>query len=646
MNGRQGKEAAADRPRVHVVFKTHLDIGFTDLAARVRAEYHDRFIPQAIETATHFWECDPARPAFVWTTGAWLIHDHLATQDSARVARLEEAIGRGLIRWHALPFTTHSEVMSPALFAAGLSFSRELDARFGVVTRAAKMTDVPGHCIGIVPVLARAGVRFLHLGVNTASPVPEVPDLFVWRAPDGSEVVVMYQNAYGATHLPAGLGAGLTFAHTNDNAGPQTVPQAAEVWRDLHRTLPEADLVASTLEPFADLVWSRRDSLPVIETDIGDSWIHGIASDPAKTARFLALQRLYDRFAAAGPTPAQADFGRALTLVAEHTWGIDVKSWLRDTVAWDRPAFDAGRADDPRFAIAAASWEEQRAYLDAAVALLSPADQAAARAAWTPPEPADPIPATCAAGPLRVAGWQAEVDPQTGDLTALTAPDGRRVALRLGFRHEGYDAADVAARRDSYVTHRADWALLDHGKPGLGRASTARAGVAVPRLVATGTGMLWLRPDRAADLPGLPDHVTVGLRALDADRIEIAFTLRDKPANRLPEAGFIDIAHPGDWAFLRMGLWLDPRRIARRGGGGVQAVTAVRAPGLRIDTPDAPLVAPIAAPFMRYAPEPPDLRGGLRINLYNNIWGTNFPQWWEGDLRARLVLTLSPAPGG
>ena len=61
--------------------------------------------------------------------------------------------------------------MSPALFRAGLSFSQELDRRFGVRTTAAKMTDVPGHTLGIVPLLAEAGVRFLHLGVNTASPV-------------------------------------------------------------------------------------------------------------------------------------------------------------------------------------------------------------------------------------------------------------------------------------------------------------------------------------------------------------------------------------------------------------------------------------------------------------------------------------------
>lgn len=37
-------------PVIHLIFKTHLDIGFTDHAEKVRAQYHERFIPQAIET--------------------------------------------------------------------------------------------------------------------------------------------------------------------------------------------------------------------------------------------------------------------------------------------------------------------------------------------------------------------------------------------------------------------------------------------------------------------------------------------------------------------------------------------------------------------------------------------------------------------
>ena len=38
---------------IHLVFKTHLDIGFTDHAEAVRRLYHERFIPQALTTAEH-----------------------------------------------------------------------------------------------------------------------------------------------------------------------------------------------------------------------------------------------------------------------------------------------------------------------------------------------------------------------------------------------------------------------------------------------------------------------------------------------------------------------------------------------------------------------------------------------------------------
>lgn len=340
--------ADGDTPVVHLIFKTHLDIGFTDLAARVRAQYRCQFIPQAMATAEHFHAENPDNPAFIWTTGAWLIWDYLESGTPEEVRRLEAAIDRGLIAWHALPFTTHTELMSPALFRAGLSYARELDARFGRQTTAAKMTDVPGHTLGMVPLLAEAGVRFLHLGVNTASPVPDVPPVFRWRAPDGSEVIVMYQASYGATDFPEDSGVGLAFAHTNDNMGPQTVPQVADVWRNLSHALPRAEIRASTLDVFGAALWDRREMFPVITREIGDSWIHGAASDPVKLSRFRALQRLYDGFAD-DLTPERLGFGRDLALVAEHTWGVDIKSYLRDTSAWDRPAFEALRTSDYRF---------------------------------------------------------------------------------------------------------------------------------------------------------------------------------------------------------------------------------------------------------------------------------------------------------
>jgi hypothetical protein len=92
-----------------------------------------------------------------------------------------------------------------------------------------------------------------------------------------------------------------------------------------------------------------------------------------------------------------------------------------------------------------------------------------------------------------------------------------------------------------------------------------------------------------------------------------------------------------------MGLWHD--NYVRRGGARLQAAEAVRSHGgsldLTIDLIDAALVAPVAGGFMPYLPDGPDWSQGLRVNLYNNKWGTNFPMWWEGRAQFRFRLTAT-----
>lgn len=636
--------------RIHLVFKTHLDIGFTDHAARVRRQYHDQFIPQAIATGEHFFAENPDRPAFIWTAGAWLIWDHLNSQDAERVGRLERAIERGLIVWHGLPFTTHTELMSPALFRAGLSFSQELDQRFGRNTIAAKMTDVPGHTLGMVPLLAEAGIRFLHLGVNTASPVPDVPPIFRWRAPDGSEVVVMYQASYGATDFPAGPEIGLSFAHTNDNIGPQSVGQTVEALRHLRHAYPDADIVASTLDAFGAEMWARRELFPVLEREIGDSWIHGAAADPFKLAQFRALQRLYDGFDKL--TPARLAFGRGLALVAEHTWGVDIKTYLRDDKAWDRAEFDAARQTDYRFSYAQQSWSEQRAYIAVALDHLDDADRVEADAtldAMAPAQPMAPHPDTA----LRDKGWSADLDPTSGDIRRLTAPDGRSIEglqqSLIGYRHESYDSHELQRHLDSYLQHRDEWAILDHDKPGLAASRTARTACFVPRHLGVGpdgTTAISQLDDEARHQLGGPARQELSIRGLAANAVEVTLVLRDKPANRLPEAGFMTLTPAGaaQWSSRKMGLWNPADNIVRRGGGQLQSVEAVRATtaagSLTATLLDGGLVAAAAAPFMPFQPEIPNYDAGIRFNLYNNKWGTNFPMWWEGTVAFRMVLSI------
>jgi hypothetical protein len=635
---------------IHLVFKTHLDIGFTDHATRVRQQYHDQFIPQAIATGEHFFREDPVSPAFVWTTGAWLIWDHLNTQPPEKVRRLEQAIERGLIVWHGLPFTTHTELMSPALFRAGLSYAAELDRRFGRTTIAAKMTDVPGHTLGMVPLLAEAGIRFLHLGVNTASPVPDVPPIFRWQAPGGEEVVVMYQGSYGATDFPAGDDIGLSFAHTNDNIGPQSVGQTVEARRHLRHHFPEAEIKASTLDAFGAQMWARREVFPIVTSEIGDSWIHGAASDPQKLADFRALSRLYEAWSAS-LTPQRLAFGRGLTMVAEHTWGVDIKTYLRDEAAWDRRDFDRARQTDFRFAYAEQSWTEQRAYLDAALAGLAPDDRQQADASLASVRAGiNAVPPTSVTGgQLSDAGWVAELDQDSGDIARLTAPDGRVVEgtgqSLVAYRHESYDWHELQRHLDTYLQHRDEWAILDHDKPGLASARTARTASFMPHhqgVSASGVASLAHMPEDASRELGAPVRTGFVLRGLDADRVEVTLVLFDKPANRMPEAGFLSVTPTGSsqWMFRKTGLWNRADNVVRRAGGQLQAIEAARSGTLSLQPLDCALVSPAGAPFMPFQPDIPDFSAGLRFNLYNNKWGTNFPMWWEGSMAYRFVLDL------
>ena len=153
--------------KILLVFKTHLDLGFTDLAENVRQRYLTQFIPQALALARKTRGTDHR---FVWTIGSWLLEEY--RRSAPCPAELDEAVAQGDIRWHALPFTTHTEYMTPELFQYGLSISKGLDQRYGMTTKAAKMTDVPGHTVAMVPLQAEAGVRILHIGVNPASTMP------------------------------------------------------------------------------------------------------------------------------------------------------------------------------------------------------------------------------------------------------------------------------------------------------------------------------------------------------------------------------------------------------------------------------------------------------------------------------------------
>jgi hypothetical protein len=76
--------------KVHVIFKTHLDIGYTDLPSKVEQRYINEFIPKAIAVGEQL-KAEGCKDRYVWTTGAWLIDAYLKQASPEAVKQLEDA---------------------------------------------------------------------------------------------------------------------------------------------------------------------------------------------------------------------------------------------------------------------------------------------------------------------------------------------------------------------------------------------------------------------------------------------------------------------------------------------------------------------------------------------------------------------------
>src|ERR1700722_5060569 len=139
---------------VLVMFKCHLDVGFVDTQAAIIKKYFEVYFPRAIQLAADLRAAGEER--YVWTTGSWLIYEYLEQAAPVERKHMEDALTRGDVAWHALPFTWQTELLDASAIEGAVGFSRSLDQRFGRRTTGAKMTDVPGHSRGLIAPLARS----------------------------------------------------------------------------------------------------------------------------------------------------------------------------------------------------------------------------------------------------------------------------------------------------------------------------------------------------------------------------------------------------------------------------------------------------------------------------------------------------------
>ena len=369
---------------VIVVYKTHFDIGFTDLARNVVASYRTGMIDKALDIVDRTRDLPP-EARFVWTIPGWPMAQILwKGQDPERRRRVLEAYRGGYFATHGLPFTTETDFLDLETLVRGMGFSTRLAMENGKeLPRDAKMTDVMCHSWVIPTMLRHAGIEFLHIGANQAMRLPEVPMLFWWEGPDGARLLTFYSKGYGTGLVPpAGwpYRVWLALIHTSDNQGPPN-PETVQRLRETAKAkLPGVKIRIGRLSDFGDALLKTNPTLPVVRADMPDTWVHGLMSMPEDIKRgenlrprIASLESLGTLLAAWGaPAPARPDIATAYEqslLYGEHTWGIDFTKYRPQLYgeAW-RKAYAAGR-----YARADESFAEHGDYNRRAEAIVAPA---------------------------------------------------------------------------------------------------------------------------------------------------------------------------------------------------------------------------------------------------------------------------------
>jgi len=152
----------------------------------------------------------------------------------------------------------------------------------------------------VIPTLNRRGITGLTIGSNGADYPPQVPKLHRWvDTASGGDIIVAYHpygyGGYGVNDCAiAPNGVALCTEFRTDNTGPPaSVAEVEQSLMAVRQEFPGAKVETSTFDAFIAEVEPVKDQLPVVELEVGDTWIYGNPSDPLKMAQYRALQRVW-----------------------------------------------------------------------------------------------------------------------------------------------------------------------------------------------------------------------------------------------------------------------------------------------------------------------------------------------------------------
>ena len=332
-----------------IAAKNHLDIGYTATVPELMRKYRTTDLTKTFELL----DADRDKPEYQrarWTLPAWSMDIVLnGSYSRERRVKVDDYVRRRRLLWHAMPYTIETEASDPEEIVRMLAYGSNLSRQYGLdLPRYAKQTDVPEQGWAFATVLANAGVKFLHIGVNGGSKPPaelkKLPLLSWWEGPDGSRILLFYAHEYGwflraRSTPPKGwrYKSWLVYHMRGDNLGPMTPADSARILAQVQKENPGVKVRYGDPAEFADAIIAeekKNPTLPVVRGDMPDTWIHGQMSAPIETAchrratsELITLGVLDTTLRTLGihakpVAKTLANGYKESGLYSEHTWGF------------------------------------------------------------------------------------------------------------------------------------------------------------------------------------------------------------------------------------------------------------------------------------------------------------------------------------
>lgn len=249
--------------------------------------------------------------------------------------------------------------------------------------------------------------------------------------------------------------------------------------------------------------------------------------------------------------------------------------------------------------------------------------------------------------------YKIQLDPAKGAIASIIEKQSWKElvnqASEYGFGQR-FSKQDAENYTTAYVKAMGkEWANAELGRPNLtdGPHVTENGGAA--KIVFAGSAVDASATMLFASTQKVPHDysITITLYA-DAPYIELVWNINAKPAEPWPEAGWIslpfNVENPS-FKLGRLGGITDPATDFVKGSNvdygflnTGMAVIDKNGNGAGLSSPDAPGVSLDRSGLWKYSvgfvPQQPN----VFVNLYNNLWSTNFTEWIEGSWSAKMYI--------